>query len=210
MTPLPDKITNDPKFEAIHNPRERAAKLARNAQKEFRMYTRLFIVSTAMAAVFGGLILYGLEVDAPKIKVGQYARVTLDAMPGEVFEGKVRRIAPYVTEIEKQARTVEIEVDFEQPAKQHLLVGYSADVEAIIERRDDTLRIPTQAIRQDNKVFVLDADNKLEERQLDTGISNWSFTEVISGLNEGDQVLLSFDQDEIEVGVHVIQKTDQP
>ena len=150
------------------------------------------------------------EVDAPKIKVGQYARVTLDAMPGEVFEGKVRRIAPYVTEIEKQARTVEIEVDFEQPAKLHLLVGYSADVETIIERRDDILRIPTQAIRQDNKVFVLGADNKLEERQLDTGISNWSFTEVISGLNEGDQVLLSFDQDEIEVGVHVIQKTDQP
>lgn len=150
------------------------------------------------------------EVDAPKIKVGQYARVTLDAMPGEVFEGKVRRIAPYVTEIEKQARTVEIEVDFEQPAKQHLLVGYSADVETIIEQRDDILRIPTQAIRQDNKVFVLDADNKLEERQLDTGLSNWSFTEVISGLNEGDQVLLSFDQDEIEVGVHVIQKPDQP
>lgn len=150
------------------------------------------------------------EVDAPKIKVGQYARVTLDAMPGEVFEGKVRRIAPYVTEIEKQARTVEIEVDFEQPSKHNLLVGYSADVETIIERRDDILHIPTQAIRQDNKVFVLGADNKLEERQLDTGISNWSFTEVVNGLNEGDQVLLSFDQDEIEVGVHVTQKTDQP
>ncbi|MDH5552175.1 MAG: efflux RND transporter periplasmic adaptor subunit [Nitrosomonas sp.] len=150
------------------------------------------------------------EVDAPKIKVGQMARITLDAMPGEFFEGKVRRIAPYVTEIEKQARTVDIEVDFEQPSKQHLLVGYSADVETIIERRDSILRIPTQAIRQDDKVFVLDANSKLEERQLDTGLSNWSFTEVISGLNEGDQVLLSFDQDEIEVGVLVIQKTDQP
>ncbi len=150
------------------------------------------------------------EVDAPKIQVGQQARITLDAMPGEFFDGKVRRIAPYVTEIEKQARTVDIEVNFEQPSKYNFLVGYSADVETIIERRDNILRIPTQAIRQDDKVFIVDANNKLEERQLDTGLSNWSFTEVISGLNEGDQVLLSFDQDEIEVGVHVIQKTDQP
>ncbi len=150
------------------------------------------------------------EVDAPKIKVGQQARITLDAMPGEFFDGKVRRIAPYVTEIEKQARTVDIEVNFEQPSKYNFLVGYSADVETIIERRDNILRIPTQAIRQDNKVFIVGASNKLEERQLDTGLSNWNFTEVISGLNEGDQVLLSFDQDEIEVGIHVIQKTDQP
>ncbi len=150
------------------------------------------------------------EVEAPKIKVGQQARITLDAMPGEFFDGKVRRIAPYVTEIEKQARTVDIEVNFEQPSKYNFLVGYSADVETIIERRDNILRIPTQAIRQDNKVFIVGASNKLEERQLDTGLSNWTYTEVISGLNEGDQVLLSFDQDEIEVGIHVIQKTDQP
>ena len=150
------------------------------------------------------------EVDAPKIKVGQQARITLDAMPGQTFNGKVRRIAPYVTEIEKQARTVDIEVNFDQPPTQILLVGYSADVEAIIERRDDILRLPTQAIRQDDKVFILGSDNKIEERQLGVGLANWNFTEIVSGLNEGDQVLLSFDQDEIEVGIRVQQKTEQP
>ncbi len=89
------------------------------------------------------------EVDAPRLKAGQPARITLDALPGQTFSGKVRRIAPYVTEVEKQARTVDVEVDFDTPPKQILLVGYSADVEAIIERRDDVLRVPTQAIQQD-------------------------------------------------------------
>ncbi|MBA2483918.1 MAG: efflux RND transporter periplasmic adaptor subunit, partial [Nitrosomonas sp.] len=149
------------------------------------------------------------EIDAPKIKIGQTARITLDALPGKIFDGKVRRIAPYVTEIEKQARTVEIEVDFIQPPMDPLLVGYSADVEAIIERRDNVLRIPTQAIRQDQRVFVVDSDNRLKEQQLKTGLANWSFTEIVSGLEAGDLVLMSFDQDEIETGVLVKQKTGQ-
>ncbi|MGB7500782.1 MAG: efflux RND transporter periplasmic adaptor subunit, partial [Azonexus sp.] len=55
------------------------------------------------------------EVDAPKISVGQPVRVTLDALPGKVLPGKVRRVAPYVSAVEKQARTVDVEVDFVQP-----------------------------------------------------------------------------------------------
>jgi len=149
------------------------------------------------------------EVDAPKIKIGQSARITLDAMAGKIFDGKVRRIAPYVTEIEKQARTVDIEVDFLRPPTDSLLVGYSADVEAIIERRDNVLRIQTQAIRQNNKVLVVDEDSKLEERLIKTGLANWSYTEIVSGLEMGDLVLLSFDQDEVEAGVLVKQKLDQ-
>ena len=48
------------------------------------------------------------EVDAPKLKPGQPARITFDALAGQTFSGHVRRIAPYVTEVEKQARTVEV------------------------------------------------------------------------------------------------------
>ena len=91
------------------------------------------------------------EVDAPKIKLGQPARVTLDAMPDKVFHGKVTRIAPYVTEIEKQARTVDIEVHMNDiPKDSNLLAGYSADIEVILGSHDNVLRIPTQAIRQTN------------------------------------------------------------
>ncbi|MDO9220221.1 MAG: efflux RND transporter periplasmic adaptor subunit [Thiobacillus sp.] len=146
------------------------------------------------------------EVDAPRLMPGQPARITLDALPGQSFSGRVRRIAPYVTEVEKQARTVDVEVDFDTPPKQILLVGYSADVEAIIERRADVLRLPTQAIRPDGSVLVLDADDRLEARTLKTGLANWAFTEILSGLKAGDRVLLSFDDESVKTGVKVKPK----
>jgi HlyD family secretion protein len=150
------------------------------------------------------------EVDAPKLKPGQPARITLDALPGQVFPGHVRRIAPYVTEVEKQARTVDVEVDFDTPPQGPLLVGYSADVEAIIERRDNVLRVPTQAIQQDGSVLALGKDDTLETRKLKTGLANWAFTEIAGGLREGDRVLLSFDQEDVKAGVKVTPKTAQP
>ena len=150
------------------------------------------------------------EVDAPKLKAGQLARVTLDALPGQTFAGRVRRIAPYVTEVEKQARTVDVEVDFEEPPQLPLLVGYSADVEAVVERRDNVLRVPTQAIRQGGKVLVLGADSKLQERSLQIGLANWAFTEVTGGLSVDERVLLSSDQDGVTAGVQVKQKLPKP
>ena len=146
------------------------------------------------------------EVDAPKIRIGQEARITLDAMPDKIFPGRIRRIASYVTEIEKQARTVDIEVDFLQTPADVLLVGYSADVEVILQRKDDVLRVPTQAIRQNNKVWVVDSHNRLVEQPVETGLSNWSFTEVRSGLKAGDQVLIAFDKDGIKAGAAVQPK----
>jgi len=143
------------------------------------------------------------EVDAPRLKPGQPARITFDALPGQVFPGHVRRIAPYVTEVEKQARTVDVEVDFDTPPKQILLVGYSADAEIVTERRDNVLRVPTQAIRQDGTVLVLGRDDRLETRSLKTGLANWAFTEVAGGLNAGERVLLSFDREDVQAGTQV-------
>lgn len=146
------------------------------------------------------------EVDAPKIMVGQEARITLDALPGRSFSGRVRRIAPYVTEIEKQARTVDVEVDFTEGSDYALLVGYSADVEVIIDRQENVLRIPTQAIRQQGKVLVLGEQDYLEERQPETGLANWAYTEIVSGLEEGNQVVISFDDENIVAGAFVRPK----
>jgi HlyD family secretion protein len=146
------------------------------------------------------------EVDAPRLKAGQPARITLDALPGQTFAGHVRRIAPYVTEVEKQARTVDVEVDFDTPPRQILLVGYSADVEAIVERHDKVLRVPTQAIQQDGTVLALGRDDTLETRRIRTGLANWAFTEITGGLDAGDRVLLSFDQEDVKAGVKVKPK----
>jgi HlyD family secretion protein len=88
-------------------------------------------------------------------------------------------------------------------------VGYSADVEVIIDRHEQVLRIPTQAIRQQSKVLVLDQHDRIEERTIETGLANWAFTEIISGLKEGEQVLTSFDNEDIAAGVIVKPKTSQ-
>jgi HlyD family secretion protein len=148
------------------------------------------------------------EVDAAKLRLGLDARVTLDAFGDTVLAGTVRRIAPYVLDIEKQARTVEVEVVIaETPADRPLLAGYSADVEIVIAGHDSVLRIPTAAVRpgQPPTVLVLDAaSGLLAERAIETGLSNWELTEVLSGLAEGDQVVLSLDRDGVEAGARAV------
>lgn len=142
------------------------------------------------------------EVDAPKIRIGQAVRITLDALPGQTLPGKVRRVAPYVSAIEKQARTVDIEVDFERPGEAgKLLVGYSADVEIILSGRDKVVRLPTAAIQEGGRVLVYDADSgKLAERRIKTGLANWEYTEVVDGLKAGERVVTSLDKEGVKAG----------
>jgi HlyD family secretion protein len=157
------------------------------------------------------------EVDAANIKAGQVARITLDAIKGRSFAGRVRRVAPYVLEIEKQARTVEVEVDFvEPPTGQNLLVGYSSDVEIVHASHANVLRIPTQALlptetMQDAKrVLLYGAGGVLEERVVTTGLTNWEQTEISSGLQEGDQIVLSPDQAGVKAGVQIKPQENKP
>lgn len=144
------------------------------------------------------------EVDAAHIKAGQVSRITLDAIKGKSFAGRVKRVAPYVLELEKQARTVEVEVDFiAPPSAENLLVGYSADVEIVHTRRENVLRIPTQTLLEGRRVLLYKADGVLEERIVTTGLANWEQTEIIAGLNEGDQIVQTLDQAGVKAGVKV-------
>jgi HlyD family secretion protein len=144
------------------------------------------------------------EVDAPSIREGMPARISLDAFPDRDFPGHVRRIAPYVLDQEKQARTVEIEAEIDAADKTGLLPGYSADVEVILDHRDDVLRVPTSVVDDEGYVFVFDPDtNRIAERQITTGVSNWEFTEVADGLREGERVVSSIDRDGVVDGATV-------
>jgi len=151
------------------------------------------------------------EVDAPRIRVGLPARIALDAFAGQHFPGRVRRIAPYVLEVEKQARTVEVEVVFTDPkAAKTLLVGYSADAEIILESRDKVLRVPAQALLDGNKVLVLH-NGSLEERRVELGLANWEFSEVRSGLKPGEAVVTSLELEGVKAGVPaVVKPTTKP
>lgn len=143
------------------------------------------------------------EIDAPRIQPGLPVRITLEAMPGNVFEGRVKRVAPYITAVERQARTVAVDVDFVRPEEARgMLVGYSADVEIVLATRADTLRIPTSALREGRRVLVVEGDT-LIERELETGVANWAFTEVLSGLAAGERIVTSLERDGVSAGAKV-------
>jgi HlyD family secretion protein len=141
------------------------------------------------------------EVDAPKIVAGQPVRISFDALPKRAFPGKVKRVAPYVSAVEKQARTVDIEATLDDPdAPGKLLVGYSADVEVILAVRESVVRVPTSALLEGSKVLVGGTEGKLEERKVKTGLANWEYTEVVEGLRAGEHVVTSLERAGVKAG----------
>ncbi|WP_432740388.1 efflux RND transporter periplasmic adaptor subunit [Methylobacter sp. G7] len=148
------------------------------------------------------------EVDAPQIKTGMSACVSLDAFTDKRCSGTVSRIAPYVLEKEKQARTVEVEVKLTDPKDINgLLPGYSADIEVLLARKSQALRVPAEAVLENNRVLLMQADGLLEERSFKPGLANWNIVEVLSGLNVGDKVVLSVGRDGVVAGAYArVQK----
>jgi HlyD family secretion protein len=127
-------------------------------------------------------------------------RISIDALPRQSFPGRVKRIAPYVSAVEKQARTVDIDAVFDD-AKQvgSLLVGYSADVEVILDVHDDVLRVPTAALLEGARVLALN-DGRLVQRKVKTGLANWEYTEVLDGLAGGERIVTSLEREGVEAG----------
>ena len=145
------------------------------------------------------------EIDAANIRPGMAVRITLDAYPKQHFNGQVRSISPYVLEVAKQARTVEIEADFDKNAiPPGLLAGYSTDVEVILDSRAEVLRVPTDAVLSEKAVYVLDASSgKVRRQPVETGLVNWKFTEIKSGLKAGDMVVTSIERQGLADGASV-------
>jgi HlyD family secretion protein len=140
------------------------------------------------------------EVDSERVKPDQEVRVTVDSLPGEKLAGRLVRVAPYVLDVLEQNRTVEVEVDLaDAKVAATLLPGTSADVEVILARRADVPRIATAAIAEGGKVLVLNG-GRLIERTVTTGMRNWQFAEVKTGVAVGDQVVVVRDSPEIKDG----------
>jgi len=148
------------------------------------------------------------EVDAARVRLGAEVRVTLDAFGDRVFPGRVRRLAPYVLDLEKQARTLEVEVELTDPAPELAwLAGYSADVEIVIERREAVPRVPTAALKPDGTLLVLDpATGRLQARKVQTGLANWEQTQITGGLETGELVVLSLDQEGVKDGALAVRE----
>ena len=152
------------------------------------------------------------EVDAGGIRVGMPARISMDAFADRRFEGKVRRIADYVLDLEKQARTVDVEVEFNNAGDiEYLLAGYSADIEVILDKRDDVVRVPTEAVMEGRYVYIfLEEQGNVVKREIRTGLSNWDQTEVLDGLDPDDLVVVNVDNPGLKDGAKAVPLKEKP
>jgi len=84
-------------------------------------------------------------------------------------------------------------------------------VEIIISTQSDALKIPTEAILDGQKVFVYASNEKmLHEISVTTGLANWAFTEIRSGLSENQLVVINIDKPGLQDGVSAIAAEDLP
>jgi HlyD family secretion protein len=130
------------------------------------------------------------EIDIAIVKLSQEANIILDALPDEEVKGSVAFISP-VSTILAGVVSYDTTITLENPVA-GLRDGMSATAEVIIERRDDVLLIPNRAIGGNlasPKVSVL-TDGQVEEREITLGLSDGINTEVLSGLEEGEKVVL--------------------
>jgi HlyD family secretion protein len=144
------------------------------------------------------------EVDIGPVREGLPARVVLDPYRDRRLAGRVCRVAPYVSEVQEQNRTLEVEVEIVGGADGlELKPGTSADVEVILEERAGALRVPASALMEGDRILVVGPDLKARSVPLRIGLRNWEFAEVLDGAVEGDRVIVSLESERLQEGTPV-------
>ena len=130
------------------------------------------------------------EIDIAMVKEGQEANILLDALPDEEVKGSVVFISPVGTIIAGVV-SYDTTITLKNPVVE-LRDGMTATAEVIIERRDDVLVIPNRAIRGtlQSPMVVVFVDEQEEEREIILGLTDGINTEVLSGLEEGEKVVV--------------------
>lgn len=130
------------------------------------------------------------EVDVTRLQAGQSAEVTFDALPGRRFPGKVVAVAPAGTATQGVVTyPVAVTID---PGDATIPAGMTASVTVQVSRQENVLVVPARAVyRQGRQQFVdVMAGDNVERREVRTGASNDQLVEVVSGLKEGEQVVV--------------------
>jgi len=146
------------------------------------------------------------ERELGSIKQGQKAIVKPDAYPDEEFTGKLVNISPI---IDRTSQTCDIEVEVSNP-NQRLKPGMFTRVELTVSENKVALVIPSDSfIKEGDKTYVFVADNgKAVKKVITVGISDGVKTEVISGLNPGEQLIIA-GQSTLKDGMSVILPGEQ-
>ena len=123
------------------------------------------------------------------IRIGEPVDVRVPSL-GRTFPGKVARFSVDVT---ASTRTMHTEVDVENP-KRLLVPGSYAEADLTLEQKNGVAAVPVQALNHEGDkttVYVVDANGKVEDRPVTLGLQTENSAEVISGLIEGEQVVVS-------------------
>lgn len=134
------------------------------------------------------LVLAVPESIVPRIRTGAPVEVNVESL-GKTFSGTVSRFAG---RIQASTRTMETEVDVPNP-RLVLIPGMYASVVLNIDRKDDALAVPLQAVADhENRpsVFIVNAEKRIEERPVRLGIETPTKVEVLSGLHANELVVV--------------------
>ncbi len=137
------------------------------------------------------------EIDVGKVSKGQTATILIDALPGKAFIGLVQFISPYGT-LQTGTGTYKIEIALDPEAAPYLTGGLTATAEIRIVEHKDVLVVPNGALHtQGTETWVYvtkeDKTGQVEQRQVQVGLQSQTQTEILSGLNEGEKVVLQTD-----------------
>jgi HlyD family secretion protein len=134
------------------------------------------------------------EADIAHVYMGQPARIKVESFRDRTFDGKVTKIAPLGVE-KDNVTTFEVRVSIDNPGGE-LKANMTANAEILLDEHKGVLTVPENAVSYDNQknasVQVPDDKQKDGFRKVPVkvGLSNGSVTEIVSGLKEGDQVIL--------------------
>ena len=134
------------------------------------------------------------EADIANVYLGQPARIKVESFRDRVFNGKVTKIAPLGVE-KDNVTTFEVRVSIDN-AGGELKANMTANAEILLDEHKGVLTVPENAVIYDNQknasVNVPDKSQKDGQRKtpVKVGLSDGSKTEIVTGLNEGDTVVL--------------------
>jgi RND family efflux transporter MFP subunit len=138
--------------------------------------------------------LFRLVIPVPEsyvhfIHLGDAVSVNVPSL-SRTFPGKVARFS---VDVREDTRTMHTEVDVQNPNR-ILLPGLYAEATVTLEKKDGAIAVPLQAVDQEgghDTVDIVDASNKIEQRSIVLGIQTATDAEVVSGLQEGEAVVVS-------------------
>jgi HlyD family secretion protein len=120
------------------------------------------------------------EVDIARVAIGQKVLVTLQAYKDAVFEARVSRISP---KMDDKTQTFEVEATFVKAPKR-LYMGLTGEGNIVIHEKKHALVIPREFLLHGNMVETSDGLT-----QIKVGLTNWTYVEVLSGVNEKTELL---------------------